>query len=355
MSLVLPLPIAKEGLDLYDPAKVVDFRPVFYPDVAEKANAWRNRHSLKAASTDRLKVAVLGIDIQNTFCHKRGELFVGGRSGDGAVHDCVRFTEFIYRNLGVISKLFFTLDTHRSGAIFHPSFLVDPNGVHPAPFTLITLNDIRSGKWSVSPLMASTLGYSLPTLQAHLLHYAGELEAAGRYALTVWPYHGMLGGIGHALVAGVEEAAFFHSIARGAQTEFEVKGTNPLTENYSVLGPEVLTTVPRRPGEPNQVIAQRNTRFIEQLLTYDVLIIGGQAKSHCVAWTIDDLLREIAQTDPALARKVYLLEDCTSPVVVPGVIDYTDDANAAFDRFTAAGMHVVKSTDPIETWPGIRL
>jgi nicotinamidase-related amidase len=51
-----------------------------------------------------------------------------------------------------------------------------------------------------------------------------------------------------------------------------------------------------------------------------------------------------------LAKKVYLLEDCTSPVVVPGVIDYTDQGDAAFKRFAEAGMHVVRSTDSIETW-----
>ena len=59
--------------------------------------------------------------------------------------------------------------------------------------------------------------------------------------------------------------------------------------------------------------------------------------------------------DPKLCKKVYLVEDCTSPVVVPGVIDFTDQANAAFARFQQAGMHVVKSTDPIDTWPGVEL
>jgi hypothetical protein len=38
---------------------------------------------------------------------------------------------------------------------------------------------------------------------------------------------------------------------------------------------------------------------------------------------------------------------------VPGVVDYTDKADAAFERFAEAGMHVVRSTDPIESWPGI--
>ena len=85
------------------------------------------------------------------------------------------------------------------------------------------------------------------------------------------------------------------------------------------------------------------------------MIIAGQAKSHCVAWTIEDLLRDIALRNRNLAKKVYLLEDCTSPVVVPGVIDYTDEADAAFQRFAAAGMQVVRSADPMETWPGIEL
>jgi nicotinamidase-related amidase len=137
-------------------------------------------------------------------------------------------------------------------------------------------------------------------------------------------------------------------MARHSQTGFEIKGGNPLTENYSVLRPEVLE------GPDGRSIAQKNTRFIKKLLDFDVIAIGGQAKSHCVAWTIDDLLTEIVAQDPALARKVYLLEDCTSPVVVPGVIDFTDQANAAFERFAKAGMHIVKSTEAMEQWPDVK-
>ena len=77
------------------------------------------------------------------------------------------------------------------------------------------------------------------------------------------------------------------------------------------------------------------------------MVVAGQAKSHCIAWTIDDLLEE----ESGLAERTYLLEDCTSPVVVPGVVDYTDEANAAFERYAEAGMHVVQSTTPIEQWP----
>ncbi|HEY9872853.1 MAG TPA: hypothetical protein V6D12_05435, partial [Candidatus Obscuribacterales bacterium] len=129
----------------------------------------------------------------------------------------------------------------------------------------------------------------------------------------------------------------------------EIKGDNPLTENYSVLRPEVLDSADKR------AIAQKNTRLIQKLLQFDVIIIAGQAKSHCVAWTIEDLLTEIQEQDPKLANKVYLLEDCTSPVVVPGAIDFTDQADAAFQRFADAGMHLVKSTQAIDTWPNIPL
>ncbi len=93
--------------------------------------------------------------------------------------------------------------------------------------------------------------------------------------------------------------------------------------------------------------------LVDHLHQYDAVIIAGQAKSHCVAWTIADLLAEVQRRDFSLAPHVYLLEDCTSPVVVPGVIDYTDEADAAFRRFAEAGFHVVRSTDPIATWPGL--
>ena len=82
----------------------------------------------------------------------------------------------------------------------------------------------------------------------------------------------------------------------------------------------------------------------------DKLVIAGQAKSHCVAFTISDLLSDLKKEDPALVQKIYLLEDCTSPVVVPDA-DYTEQADEAFARFAEAGMHLVHSTDPVSSWP----
>jgi nicotinamidase-related amidase len=125
---------------------------------------------------------------------------------------------------------------------------------------------------------------------------------------------------------------------------YEIKGQNPLTENYSVLRPEVLNDAEGKP------IAEKNSAFLQMLLEYDRVIVAGQAKSHCVAWTVSDLLEEIQKTDTGLAQKIYLVDDLTSPVVVPGVVDYTELADAAFAKVADAGMHIVQSTEPIESW-----
>lgn len=334
----------------FDPAKVGEVWRVKYQDRATEAKDWAKKHNLQPAAKDKTRICLMAIDVQNTFCIPEFELFVGGRSGTGAVDDNVRLCEFIYRNLGGITAIAPTMDTHTAGQIFHPVFWVNDAGEHPDPYTLIGLDDVKSGVWKVNPAIAYTIASGdYLALQKHALHYVQKLSDDGKYPLTVWPYHSMLGGIGHALVSAVEEALFFHCIARNSQTGFEIKGSNPLTENYSVLRPEVLN------GVDGGAIAQKNAPFIKKLLEFDVVIIAGQAKSHCVAWTIDDLLTEILAQDPNQAKKVYLLEDCTSPVVVPGVVDYTDQADAAFKRFADAGIHVVKSTQPIDSWPDIEV
>jgi nicotinamidase-related amidase len=335
----------------FDPQKVGEVWRVPYQDRATEAKNWAKQHNIEPAAQDLNRICLMLIDAQNTFCIPNFELFVAGRSGTGAIDDNLRLCEFIYRNLGVITTIVPTMDTHTAMQIFHPIFWINQAGEHPIPAaTMITLNDVQQGIWKVNPAVAYSItkGNYL-ALEKHALHYVQKLSADGKYPLTIWPYHSIQGGIGHALVSAVEEAIFFHNITRHSQTLFEIKGSNPLTENYSVLRPEVLDNADGNP------IAEKNVSLIQQLLGYDAIIIAGQAKSHCVAWTIDDLLTEIMAKNPQLVNKVYLLEDCTSPVVVADIIDFTDQANAAFARFAAAGMHIVKSTQPINTWPGISL
>jgi nicotinamidase-related amidase len=330
-SSILPTP------EFFDADKAGTIWRIPYEDCAKAARDFSNRNSLNPASTDQTKTWLMLIDVQNTFCIPDFELYVGGRSGRGAVEDNARLCQFIYRNLGDITQITATMDTHKAMQVFHAIFFVDKDGNHPAPYTDIHAAELREGRWMFNPALSDEFSIAPEYGQQMMIHYAETLQKKGKYALTIWPYHAMLGGIGHALVSSVEEALFFHSIARNTQYEIEIKGDKPFTENYSVVGPEVLT------GPMGETLGTHNPKFIERLQHFDRLIIAGQAKSHCVAWTVSDLLDDINDIDPELARKIHLLEDCSSPVVVPDAVDHTDAANAAYERFARAGVNIIQS------------
>jgi len=324
----------------FEPAAASRVYRVPYQQRAAEARAWAETHGIRPAAEDRRRVALLLIDVQNTFCLPEFELFVAGRSGQGAVEDAGRIAALLYRWLDRITQVVATLDTHAAAQIFHPIFWLDESGGHPTPHTLIRLEDVERGRFRVNPALARALapreGFDLAGWGRH---YARRLAEGGRYPLVVWPYHSMLGGIGHAMVSLVEEAVFFHGIARQSPTRVEIKGRSPLSENYSALRPEVSE------DETGEALAPANRELVEHLLGFDEILVAGEARSHCVAWTVDDLLAEIRARDPALARRVVLLDDCASPVVVPGVVDFSEAAEAAYARFAAAGMRRVQSTE----------
>lgn len=316
------------------PVTIDAAKAMFKVDYEGLAADARGKSSL--AANDGKKIGLLAIDMQGTFCVPGAELFV-----PGAPEDTVRACKFLMGNADAITQVLCTLDTHKPYQIFHPAFWVNDAGEHPTPFTAISKADVVSGKWKVNPACPFAILKNPATyvaLQQWAVHYVEQLEAASRYVLLIWPYHAMLGGINHALVSLWEQAVFYHSIARGTQVQFETKGGHDLSENYSVLRPEVLTNPAGAP------IMQKNIAFIEALLRFDHLIILGQAKSHCVAWTIDDLLTEIQAKDPKLAAKVAIVGDCTSSV--PG---FEAQGDAAFKRFQDAGMLVIDHRTDVNT------
>ncbi|KKQ35160.1 MAG: Isochorismatase hydrolase [Candidatus Nomurabacteria bacterium GW2011_GWB1_37_5] len=358
----------------YDPKNAANF--LYNPDmgkVQEEALAYAKANKLTPGGADRKKIALLLIDVQRDFCHLEGTLYVGGRSGQGSIDDSRRIAEFIYKNVGVISQTISTLDTHFPWQIFFSSFFVNQKGEELKPHTLVDVMNENGREFlanldlggnviakdiAPNPKIAKDLKVNPAWLQNQCIHYCKELKnpASGRnkYTLYLWPLHCLIGSIGHTIVGVVDEARQFHAFARSAQPLVEIKGGNPLTENYSIVQPEVLS----RFDSPSINLAERNVKFLQHLLDHDAVIIAGQASSHCVASSIDDILSEINAKDPSLAKKVYILSDCTSAVAVPDgkgnfVADFTPQAEAAFKRFSDAGMNLVKSTDPISSWPGL--
>ncbi len=350
-------PWAKPSLPaFYNPAHADQFAySPKMPEVKDAAMDWAISRSIRPAASDKKRLHLLLIDMQRDFSFREGSLYVGGRSGRGAMDDSRRTAEFIYCNLEHISCISTTLDTHLPIQIFSRSFWEKEDGSPVTAHTVILPEDVIKGTYRPTLAAAAALGGNYGWLRDYCIHYCSELAKKGKYQLNIWPEHCLLGTDGHTLVGVIQEAAYFHAYARKTQLDLQVKGANPLTENYSILSPEVLS---RQDGRP---IAQKNAKFIQTLLEADYVVIGGQAASHCVKSSIDDLLAEIIDAKkPDLARKVYVLADCMSAVAVPDgkggfYADFTPQAEDALKRFADAGMHVVKSTDPIDSWPDLVL
>lgn len=339
----------------YDPAnaRIFGYRPDAQA-VCDAARAFRlDQHLLPAASDPRRTHLVL-VDVQRDFCFPEGTLYVGGRSGTGALDDNDRIARFIYANLGRISEITCTLDSHLPFQVFFAPFWVDRAGAPLTPHRTISADEIRAGDVAPNPDIAAAVGApDLAWLTKQVIFYCEQLAREGKYVLYLWPPHVLLGGDGHSLAGVVQEARLFHAWARSARNSVEVKGLHPLTENYSVFAPEVLL------AHDGGSLATRNGALIDALLGEDRLIIAGQAASHCVKSSIDDLLDAIRDRDPALARRVYILEDAMSAVAVPDpanpgrfFADFTAEAENALGRYHDAGMRIVRTTTPVSEWPG---
>jgi len=339
----------------YDPANSRQF--AYRPDAQalfDAAAAFRREEHLLPAASDPLRTHLVLIDVQRDFCFPEGTLYVGGRSGRGAMDDNDRIARFIYRNLGAISEITCTLDSHLPFQIFFAPFWVDRGGEPLRPHRTISVDEIRAGDVAPNPDIVDSVGApDLAWLKKQVLFYCESLARAGKYVLYLWPPHVLLGGDGHVLAGVIQEARLFHAWVRGARNGVEIKGMHALTENYSVFSPEVLLT------HDGASLASRNGALLDALLREDRLIVAGQASSHCVKSSIDDLLDAIRARDKKLAQRVYVLEDAMSAVAVPDpakpgtfLADFTSAAEDALGRFHDAGMRIVRTTTPVSDWPG---
>jgi nicotinamidase-related amidase len=345
MSDTTPLPFPPH----YDPIQTVAAE---YPGTAPQAlfapaMAWQQAHSLRPAADDARRAHLLVIDMQVDFCFPSGALYVAGRSGTGGTDALRRTVEFMYRYMPWISEITCTLDSHVPGQVFFPGAHLTEDGAPVAPHTVITAADYRAGRYRPNPALAAQLGVTTEWLTHQVTDYCTRLEATGKYALYVWPYHCLVGTAGHRLAGVLADACLFHAFARGAANAPVLKGDSPLTENYSVFAPEVTTCWDGQPM-PGAV---RHEALLKRLLTADVILVAGLASSHCVAASVADLLAFVQEHNPYLAHRIVLLRDAMAPVVVPGA-DFTDAAEQALASFEAAGARVLTTDDPVEAWWG---
>lgn len=299
----------------YNPSRIGS---LFYPDVTAIAKQASDAR-LAPASEDEARNHLLIIDMQIDFCHEQGALRV-----PGAKEDIRRLTEFIYRHAERITGITCSMDSHLPNQIFNPSWWVNEQGHHPVPFTVITAQDVQAGTWR--PL--SDPKWSLD--------YLNKLEEQAKKALVVWPYHALIGGVGNGLDPELWSAVFWHSLARRVPPAWWRKGSIPQTEHYSILKPEI--EVPEHPETDG------SQALLDRLAEQDHIIIAGEAASHCVLETIEDLINEFKE--PERLSRVVVLRDCTSPVLHPE-IDFEAITERQFARFAEQGIKFVDSTDPL--------
>lgn len=289
--------------------------------ISSEARSYKTENNITAAESDKLRITVLGIDPQIAFTSPQGSLFVTGADGD-----IVRAAQFIYRNLGKITSLAFSLDTHTLFQVFHPAYWEDENGEQPEPLTVISSKEIRSAKWRArrNPDLAE--------------RYCEILESQGKKSLLIWPFHALKGGMSATLHPMIMEAAMFHSLVRDAEYRMEQKGEEAKTESYSVFEPDV-----HRIDELD--VGEFNKEFFDYIMTHDRVYVYGEASSHCVMESLTSIQREIEKTDPSLMSRIYIIKDAMSPVpkAGEGELDFPAIADIAIREFREAGMNIVRS------------
>jgi nicotinamidase/pyrazinamidase len=142
-----------------------------------------------------------------------------------------------------------------------------------------------------------------PSALPRALAYLDALEQRGRYTLMVWPVHCEIGSWGHNVHAAVKAAYNRWEEERLAVVRKVGKGSNPWTEHYSAVQAEVPDE-----GDPD---TQLNTQLIASLDQADLIVIAGEASSHCVKATTEHI---VAHLPSGRADKVVLVTDCMSPV-----------------------------------------
>ncbi len=256
-----------------------------------------------------MSTLLLIIDMQNDFCKPGGALYV-----EGAGNDIIRLGKFISEFSDRIDHIIMTQDNHQVIDISHPEFWEDQNKNHPAPFTVINTENIRKGIWKPR------------FMKEQAINYIYSLEQQGEFPHVIWPEHCIIGSYGAAIADEIMQPVKAWA-RKGNFFDVVIKGTNPLTEHFGALKANV-------PVE-NSPETQLNTDLVRKLQRFETIIVAGEAKSHCVATTVRQML-----DIEGIAQKLLILEDCMSDVT-----GFETIALPIYEKAKTMGARFVSSTE----------
>lgn len=261
-----------------------------------------------------MQTHLLTIDPQNDFC----DIPHAALPVVGANADMLRLAAFVQRNQARLDGITVTLDSHPSVAVERTTFWHTGAGDAVAPFTFITSADVQAGRY-VPRDAART-----PEVLAML----AQLAQRGRPGLVVWPVHCVTGTWGHNIHSALAEQLQAWEFAQQRAVRKVLKGEYPLTEHFGVFEADA------------PVVGVASTQFNTALAAdvtqgVDLLLLAGEASSHCVAASYDQLAGYLAQ-QPGPAPRIVLLSDCMSPVT-----GFEADAAAFFERARSDGAEIL--------------
>ncbi|WP_284645120.1 hypothetical protein [Paenibacillus silviterrae] len=223
------------------------------------------------------RVFTLLIDCQEDFMEG------GALPVTGARADMARLAAFIAKHRHTITRIGYSLDTHQPISIFFPCWWRNGSGEHPAPFTLITKEEVQEGLWM--PI------YDREQSMA-CLHHLG--------AVMIWTYHCLQGSAGAALEGTIQQAVTEHALATQTNPYVLTKGLDRVSEMYGIVHPE---------HNPHGLT---HRELLDEIALYDRTIIAGEAASHCVLTSVRQICEGLA--DLELTKRITVLTDCMSPI-----------------------------------------
>jgi nicotinamidase/pyrazinamidase len=268
-----------------------------------------------------MQIELLIIDPQNSFCNPAfaNELYI-----QGAEKDMERLAKMIVRIVDKLDEIHVTLDSHHLVDIAHPIFWINSKGENPAPFTIISEDDVKNGVWRATN----------PQYQDRVMAYVTALATNGRYPLCVWPPHCLIGSEGYMVYPPLFEALLEWE-KQFAMVNYVTKGSNYWTEHYSAVQADVPDS-----SDPG---TQLNWPLIETLQKADIILLAGEARSHCLANTVIDIANNFGEEN---IKKMVLLEDATTDVPdPPGTTMFTDVGEKFVSDMVARGMQVSTTVD----------
>lgn len=239
-----------------------------------------------------MKTGLFIIDPQNDFCNKNGSLYVEGADKD------IQNISTLIKNID-FDSVFVSLDTHTVDHIAHQKFWINFEGKQPDFYTVITLEDMVDGRWF--PAKAEYKDWAF--------EYLTGLAKKGKFPLIIWPYHCLKDSWGAEVATPLVNALF----EKHFFCQFEEKGMNNFTENYSVFEAEY--------PDPNDSSTFFNDALAYNINLSDKIVIAGEARTHCVLNSIESLMKHFGDD---FAKKLVILSDCMSNVPIPSAVENAD-------------------------------